>query len=161
MDELTNTLIETKYINLWMYNFGFLTSVDVDFCCWRLNRKWIENDNSIASNRIWISEAHFGIPNNMKCKNTAVDFCLKSWTVKRIVDCKFISIDLSDMVLWHELMRINVGFSFILIGIPKWASEIQILFDAIELSFLIHFRFNLQQQKLTSTEVRKFKIIHS
>ena len=55
-------------------------------------------------------------------------------------------------------MRINVGFSFKLIGIPKWASEIQVLFDAIELSFSIHFRFNLQQQKSTSTKVRKPKL---
>ena len=55
-----------------MYNFGFLTSVDVDFCCWRLNRKWIENDNSIASKRTWISEAHFGIPINMNEKPTLI-----------------------------------------------------------------------------------------
>ena len=93
----------------------------------------------------------------MKCKNTAVDFCLKSWTVKRIVDCKFNSIDISDMVWRHELMRISVGFSFMLIGIPMWASVIPILFKAIELSFSIHFRFNFRQQK---TEVRnKSKII--
>ena len=51
---------------------NFLTSVDVDFCCWRLNRKWIKNDNSIASNRIWISEAHFGIPINMNEKPTLI-----------------------------------------------------------------------------------------
>ena len=51
---------------------NFLTSVDVDLCCWMLNRKWIENDNSIASNRIWISEAHFGIPINMNEKPTLI-----------------------------------------------------------------------------------------
>ena len=62
----------TKYINLWIYNFGFLTSVDVDFCCWRLNRKWIENDNSIASKRTWISEAHFGIPIDLNEKPTLI-----------------------------------------------------------------------------------------
>ena len=95
----------------------------------------------------------------MKCKNTAVDFCLKSWTVKRIVDCKFNSIDVSDMVWRHELMRISVGFSFMLIGIPMWASVIPILFKAMELSFSIHFGFNFRQQK---TEVRnKSKIIQS
>ena len=51
---------------------NFLTSVDVDLCCWMLNRKWIENDNSIASNRIWISEAHFGIPINTNEKPTLI-----------------------------------------------------------------------------------------
>ena len=66
-----------------MYNFDFLTSVDVVFCCWRLHLRWIENDNSFASKRIWISEAHFGIPINMNetptlilinsCHNTMSD----------------------------------------------------------------------------------------
>ena len=66
-------LSQKQNISIYEYIiWNFLTSVDVNFCCWRLNRKWIKNDNSIASNRIWISEAHFGIPINMNEKPTLI-----------------------------------------------------------------------------------------
>ena len=70
---ITSVLSQKQNISIYeCIILNFLTSVDVDFCCWRLNRKWIKNDNSIASKRTWISEAHFGIPINMNEKPTLI-----------------------------------------------------------------------------------------
>ena len=55
-----------------MYNFEF------SYLCWcrllllKVESKVNDNDNSIASKRTWISEAHFGIPINMNEKPTLI-----------------------------------------------------------------------------------------
>ena len=138
-----------------MYNFEF------SYLCWcrllllKVESKVNDNDNSIASKRTWISEAHFGIPINMNekptlilinsCHNTmsdkSIEMNLQSTILFTVHDFKQKS---TAVFLHFKLLIYNPLFLLyiILLYSPEFYCTVHNL--TLQFTILLHYNFNLQ-----------------